>query len=138
MTESPDNEADPTIKLGVERLVYETPWIDLYYDDITHPNGKAGNYAWVQSHSGNGAVMTIPVTPSGKFLLIKVYHHPFKRYLWEFPAGVMEDGESPEEAGRRDWHRTHQSGTTRITNSDCWICWIRVSFARRGNTRDNS
>ena len=86
----------------VERLVYETPWLDFYYDDITHLDGTPGHHAWVRSHSGNGAVMTIPVTPSGKYLLIRVYRHPVKQYLWEFPAGVMEDGETPLETGRRE------------------------------------
>jgi len=87
---------------GVEHLVYETPWLDLYFDDIVHPSGKAGKYAWIKSHSGDGAVMVIPVTPSGKYLMIKVYRHPSKRYLWEFPAGVMDPGETPIESATRE------------------------------------
>jgi ADP-ribose pyrophosphatase len=87
---------------GVEHLVYETPWLDFYYDDFVHPNGDTGKYAWIKSHSGNGAVMVVPVTPSGKFLMIKVYRHPSKRYLWEFPAGVMEDSETPLESAERE------------------------------------
>jgi 8-oxo-dGTP pyrophosphatase MutT (NUDIX family) len=87
---------------GKNRPVYETPWLDFYYDDFTHPNGDSGKYAWIMSHSGDGGVMVIPVTPSEKYLLIKVYRHPAKRYLWEFPAGVMEVGEEPMESGRRE------------------------------------
>ena len=34
--------------------------------------------------------------------MIKVWRYPTKRYLWEFPAGLIEDGESPEESGRRE------------------------------------
>ena len=90
------------IKTSTEHLVYETPWINLYYDDITHPNGEPGKYAWVRNQTGRGAAMTIPVTPSGKYLLIQVYRHPTKRYFWEFPAGLIEEGESPLEAGRRE------------------------------------
>ena len=85
-----------------ENLVYETPWIDFYYDDITHADGRSGKYAWVRTHSGNGAVMTIPVTPSERYLLIKVYRHPVKGYMWEFPAGLIEDGETPEQTGKRE------------------------------------
>ncbi len=102
MTEKPFSAADWIPDTGVEHVVYETPWLDFYYDDIVHPNGDPGKYAWIRSHSGNGAVMVVPVTPSGKFLLIKVYRHPSKQYLWEFPAGVMEDGETPEESARRE------------------------------------
>jgi ADP-ribose pyrophosphatase len=95
-------EGFPKLLPDGEHRVYETPWQDFYYDDIVHPNGESGKYAWIKSHSGNGAVMTIPVTPSEKYLMIKVYRHPSKRYLWEFPAGLIEDGESPEESGRRE------------------------------------
>ncbi len=96
------SENHPEVPSGEQHPVYETPWWDFYYDDLTLIDGTKGNYAWIRSHSGNGAVMSIPVTPSGKFLLIKVYRHPVKRYLWEFPAGLIEDGESPEVAGGRE------------------------------------
>jgi len=102
MTKSEFSASDWIPEPGVEHLVYETPWLDFYYDDITHPNGEPGKYAWIKSHSGDGAVMVIPVTPSGMHLIIKVYRHPSKRYLWEFPAGVMESGESPIESARRE------------------------------------
>ena len=46
--------------------------------------------------------MVVPVTPSGRYLLIKIYRYPVKRYLWEFPAGMNEDGETPVEAGIRE------------------------------------
>ncbi|MBN4064617.1 NUDIX hydrolase [Dehalococcoides mccartyi] len=46
--------------------------------------------------------MVLPVTPSGRMLLIRIYRHPIKRYLWEFPAGGIETEESPEEAGARE------------------------------------
>lgn len=87
---------------GVEHLVYETPWLDFYYDDIVHPNGDPGKYAWIKTHSGDGAVMVMPVTPSGKHLIIRVYRHPSKTYLWEFPAGVMDPGETPVQSAQRE------------------------------------
>ena len=97
-----DASDPPQPEPGIERLVYETPWWDFYYDDTTRLDGTAGSYSWARIHSGNGAVMTIPVTPSGRYLLINVYRYPVKRYLWEFPAGLIEDGESPTAAGRRE------------------------------------
>jgi ADP-ribose pyrophosphatase len=102
MADSSGIDAGQRYEPSEEHLVYETPWLDFYYDDITHPTGDSGKYAWIRSRSGLGAVMTIPVTPSEKYLLIKVYRHPSKRHLWEFPAGVMEQGESPVESGRRE------------------------------------
>jgi 8-oxo-dGTP pyrophosphatase MutT (NUDIX family) len=95
---------DPHIELqpNGENKVYETPWIDFYYDDVIHANGKTGQYAWVKRHFTHGAMMTIPVTPSEKFLVIRHYRHPMKRYFWEFPAGLGEAGEFPLDTARRE------------------------------------
>ncbi len=90
------------IKSVGEHLVYETQWLDFYHDDIEHPDGSPGTYAWVKGHSGNDAVMTIPVTSSERYLLIRVYRHLSKRNLWEFPAGLIENCEPPLEAARRE------------------------------------
>lgn len=92
----------PQPEPGIEHLVYETPWWDFYYDEITNFDGTAGHYSWVRTHSGDGAVMTVPVTSSERYLLIKVYRYPLKRYLWEFPAGLIDDDETPLEAGWRE------------------------------------
>lgn len=85
-----------------ENLVYETPWLDFYYDDIVHADGTPGKYSWFKRHNDRGAMMMIPVTPLGRFLVIKIWRHPIKRYFWEFPAGLAEDGESSEDTARRE------------------------------------
>ena len=53
----PEPERHLPLENNQENLVYETPWIDFYYDDITHADGRPGKYAWVRTHSGNGAGM---------------------------------------------------------------------------------
>jgi ADP-ribose pyrophosphatase len=97
-----DSEIFPKLQPNGEHLVFESKFYDFYYDDIVHHGGSLGNYAWLKSHSGNGAVMTIPVTPSERYLIIKIYRHPTKQYLWEFPAGAIDGDETPLEAGRRE------------------------------------
>lgn len=92
----------PQPEPGTEHLVYETPWWDFYYDDTTRLDGATSHYLWARIHSGNGGVMVVPVTPSGRYPPIKAYRYPVKRYLWEFPAGMIEDGEPPVEAGPRE------------------------------------
>ena len=97
-----DPDRRPTPETSLEHLVYETPWWDFYYDETVRSDGSAGHYSWARIHSGNGGTMIVPVTPSERYLLIKIYRYPVKRYLWEFPAGMIEDGETPIEAGRRE------------------------------------
>ena len=97
-----DTNDYPRTQPDGEHLVYETPWWDFYYDDTIRSNGNPGKYAWAKLHSGNGGAMVVPVTPSGRCLMIKLFRYPAKRYMWEFPAGMIEDGETPVEGGRRE------------------------------------
>ena len=99
MTDSHDY---PRTQPDGEHLVYETPWWDFYYDDTIRSNGSPGKYAWAKIHSGNGGAMVVPVTPSGRCLMIKLFRYPAKRYMWEFPAGMIEDGETPVEGAQRE------------------------------------
>lgn len=82
--------------------VYPTPFWDFYNDTTTRFDGSVGHYSWVKTHSGRGAMMAVPVTPSERYLLIKVYRYPVQKYLWEFPAGLIDGDESPVEAARRE------------------------------------
>jgi ADP-ribose pyrophosphatase len=46
--------------------------------------------------------MVIPRTPSGRVLLIRTYRYPVDRELWEFPAGLVEEGEDPVYTATRE------------------------------------
>jgi ADP-ribose pyrophosphatase len=46
--------------------------------------------------------MCIPRTEDGQLLLIRIYRHPLRRETWEFVAGLIEDGETPEQAAVRE------------------------------------
>ena len=47
-------------------------------------------------------VVLIPVLDDGRVVLIRQYRHSVKRVLWEFPAGNIEPGETPEAAALRE------------------------------------
>lgn len=47
-------------------------------------------------------VSVIARTPSGKFPLIRQFRHSIETYTWEFPAGLLELGESPESCAKRE------------------------------------
>lgn len=48
------------------------------------------------------SVVTVPVTPEREVVLVRQYRLPAGRELLEAPAGGVEEGESPEEAARRE------------------------------------
>lgn len=49
-----------------------------------------------------GCVVIIPRTDSGKYILVKQYRFPIKKWLWEFPAGGKEPDESILAAATRE------------------------------------
>lgn len=50
------------------------------------------------------SVVLVPVPEPGHVILIRQYRYAVDQWLWELPAGSVDDGESPEEAARRECH----------------------------------
>jgi ADP-ribose pyrophosphatase len=48
------------------------------------------------------SVVLIPVEADGRVVIVKQYRAPLDREMWEFPAGRLKEGESPEDAARRE------------------------------------
>jgi len=63
------------------------------------PNGQEHDVEIVR-HSPS--VVLIPVEDDGRVVLVKQYRAPLDRETWEFPAGRLNDGESAEDAARRE------------------------------------
>lgn len=49
-----------------------------------------------------GAVLIVPFISSRKVVLVRQYRPTFKRYLYEFPCGTLDPGESPLTCARRE------------------------------------
>jgi ADP-ribose pyrophosphatase len=50
------------------------------------------------------SVVILPVPEPGHIILIRQYRHAVNRWLWEVPAGSVDEGESPEAAAKRECH----------------------------------
>ncbi len=85
-----------------ERLVYETSWVQVFDDDILHPDGRPGTYTRIVPNGVPGGAHVIPRLPDGRVLLIKANRYPVGADVWEFPRGSPGKGESPESAARRE------------------------------------
>jgi len=68
---------------------------EICRDRYKRPDGSIGEYIWAKSP--RGAVITILRNPRRELLLIKLYRYPVKRWLWEFVAGGVEPGQTPEQ-----------------------------------------
>jgi len=50
------------------------------------------------------SVVLVPVPAPGKVILIRQYRYAVNAFLWELPAGSVDEGESPEDAAQRECH----------------------------------
>ena len=74
---------------------------DVDRDEVRLPHGRTVKMDVVR-HSKS--VVILPMPEPGAVILIRQYRHPVNQWLWEFPAGSVDEGESPEEAARRECH----------------------------------
>src|SRR5215218_9306574 len=81
--------------------VYDGKVFDVDRDKVRMPNGRTVTVDVVR-HSKS--VVLVPMPEPGKVILIRQYRYPVNAFLWELPAGSVDEGESPEEAARRECH----------------------------------
>jgi len=94
-----------------QRTIFEGRIIRLTLDTVQLPNGATAELEIVH-HPGGAAVVAL--NAEGRVCLLRQYRHAVGGWLWELPAGKLDDGEAPllcaqreleEEAGMRagDW-----------------------------------
>jgi ADP-ribose pyrophosphatase len=50
------------------------------------------------------SVVLVPMPDPGRVILVKQYRYAVNASLWELPAGSVDEGETPEQAARRECH----------------------------------
>ncbi len=81
------------------KTLLETKVFSVESINCTAPDGRVnGDYIVLNSHDW---VCVIPVLEND-FLMVKQWRHGERSISIEFPGGVIDDGETPEEAARRE------------------------------------
>lgn len=68
-------------------------------EDTVAKDGREFPYSYVTVRHG---VCVIPVLKNGNILMIEEYRHPIKSWQFQFPSGMIDDGEAPAEAAKRE------------------------------------
>jgi ADP-ribose pyrophosphatase len=92
------------LTLKASRRVYSGRVISLDVDTVAFPNGTIGELEMVR-HPGASAVVPFLDDPSGddpRIVLVRQYRHASDGYLFEIPAGRLDEGESPEKCATRE------------------------------------
>ena len=83
-----------------QRLAYSGRVWDVRVDDVTLPHGETITRDLVLHH---GAVGIIALDEQDRILLLRQYRHPVGMFLWEPPAGLLDDdAESPLATAQRE------------------------------------
>ncbi len=81
------------------RTVYEGRILNLRLDKVRLPSGRIALREIVEHRP---AVAMLPVTSGGTIFLVRQFRDAVRQQLLEIPAGILNPGESPLEAARRE------------------------------------
>ncbi|MEI7749396.1 MAG: NUDIX hydrolase [Candidatus Moraniibacteriota bacterium] len=78
---------------------YKNPWFSVRKDTVIRPDGKPGEYFVVERAR---AAVIVAEDAQGNLVLAQQMRYVIGRRLYEFPAGMIEKGEEPVEAAKRE------------------------------------
>lgn len=90
-------------KVLSSKEVYHGPIFRITSDQVVEPGGDRAYRRDIVRHPGSVVIMA--VDESGRqprVLLARQYRHAVKDYLWELPAGRVDDGENELSAAKRE------------------------------------
>ncbi len=79
--------------------VFSGKRFSVYVEEHRLPNGRVAKREVVKFPE---TVMVLPVIDREHVILLYQYRAPIRRWIYEIPAGVIEEGENPEEAANRE------------------------------------
>jgi ADP-ribose pyrophosphatase len=80
-------------------LSFKGQLLEVRSDKVKLPNGRTGTREFVVHP---GAVLVVPVLDDGRLVLERQFRYPVRRVMLEFPAGKLDDGESPLVCAKRE------------------------------------
>ena len=80
-------------------IVYPGRAFTIRRDHLRLPDGRVTKYDIVEHH---GSVIVIPVDADGNLIFVRQYRHAAEMELLELPAGVLDEGEKPEDCAQRE------------------------------------
>ncbi|QFQ98867.1 NUDIX hydrolase [Streptomyces phaeolivaceus] len=82
-----------------ERQVYTNKWVNLCLVDVQQPDGRRWEYHVVRLRH-----LAVAAVVNDRHEVLMMWRHRFitDSWAWELPMGLVEEGESPEEAAARE------------------------------------
>lgn len=80
--------------------LFRRPWLTVRHDQVRLPDGRINPEFYVLEYPD--WVNVIAITQDGRFVMERQFRQGLGKTCFEIPAGVMEKGETPLEAARRE------------------------------------
>ncbi len=82
------------------QVAYENPWITVWHDEVTRPDGTPGIYGLV--HFANLAAGVVAIDDQDRIVLVGQHRYTLDAYAWEIPEGGVPDGEDALTGAQRE------------------------------------
>lgn len=105
---------DLTEKTINKNYVFRGRIINVRCDDALLPDGNPCTREVVEHPGG---VCLAPITDKGELIFVRQFRYPYSEVVLELPAGKLERGEDPFEAGKRELEE--ETGFTAANYYDC-------------------
>lgn len=76
-----------------------TVYMEVFQDKVLTATGRVITYA--KYHSSD-VVLVVPFLEDGRLVMIRQYRYPLDKFMLEFPAGHVEQGEDPRSTAMRE------------------------------------
>ncbi len=80
--------------------LFRRPWLTARRDKVKLPDGRINPEYYVLEYPD--WVNVIAITDEGEFVMVEQFRHGLRDYFTELVAGVIEEGEKPLEAAKRE------------------------------------
>ncbi|HUX22249.1 MAG TPA: NUDIX hydrolase [Spirochaetia bacterium] len=91
------------MRITEERTLHSQKWTLLKEVKFLDTQGAEHSWTFIERTNNQKAVVIVPVTEeSHSLILIRQFRVPFAREVVEFPAGLVDPGESPEATAVRE------------------------------------
>ena len=74
--------------------LFANPYVEVHRATVTSPT-RPEPFTWTVVHR-KAAVVVVPMTTDGRFILVRQERVPIRATIWEFPAGQIDDASDPD------------------------------------------
>jgi len=94
------NDKDLEWKQVEERVVFRSPFLELRNDLVRRPDGEVVDYVVVDYRDYSSVTCVVP--EEDRVVLVRQFRYPWMQASWESPSGLIDLGETAEDAAIRE------------------------------------